>query len=518
MKNRAILYVRVSTDEQADRGYSLRDQEERLIKYCELTSIEVLATYREDHSAKDFNRPEYKKLYEFAKSHKSEIDLLLVVKWDRFSRNAPDSYEVIKNFDKLGIEIQAVEQPLDLSVPENKIMLALYLTAPEVENDRRSMNTISGMRRASMEGRWVCSAPKGYSNRRDEKNKPIIVPDKNAVHIRKAFEQIAEGLKPLEHIRKELNQQGFVCSKSNFATQMRNPVYMGKLKIDAYKNEPETIVDGLHEPIIPEELFYKVQEILDGRRKRTNRPLLQRTRVELPLRGMLHCPVCDQKLTGSGSRGNGGRYFYYHCQYCHKERTRADLVEKHVVDYLKDLKINPDNREIIKKAFKVFLKGQETQSVLTHADNQVKINKVKSRIKVLQDRLADGEITAVDYQEMKQRYEQDLSTLKGQKSTINEFQVDFDKLLKRAMDMMENMDQLYVNAEFNLKRQLIGSIFTGKLYFSENRVRTTELNEAIKQIHRIDKAFRGKKKGQPQNFKQLSCWVAPTGIEPVFKV
>ena len=111
MKKRAILYVRVSTDEQADRGYSLRDQEERLIKYCELMSIEVAATYREDHSAKDFNRPQYKKLYEFAKSHKNEIDLLLVVKWDRFSRNAPDSYEVIKNFDKLGIEIQAIEQP-----------------------------------------------------------------------------------------------------------------------------------------------------------------------------------------------------------------------------------------------------------------------------------------------------------------------------------------------------------------------------------------------------------------------
>jgi site-specific DNA recombinase len=118
----------------------------------------------------------------------------------------------------------------------------------------------------------------------------------------------------------------------------------------------------------------------------------------------------------------------------------------------------------------------------------------------LHDRLADGEITASDYREIKQRYEQDLSTLNGQTRTKNEFQVDFDKLLKRAMDVMENMDQLYVNAEFSLKRQLIGSIFSGKLYFSENRVRTTELNEAIKQIHRIDKAFRDKKKGQPQNF------------------
>lgn len=62
---------------------------------------------------------------------------------------------------------------------------------------------------------------------------------------------------------------------------------------------------------------------------------------------------------------------------------------------------------------------------------------------------------------------------------------------------MKEIDQLYVEADFIFSRQLIGSVFKEKLYFSENQVRTTEMNEAIKQIHRIDKAFRGKKKGQP---------------------
>ena len=49
---------------------------------------------------------------------------------------------------KLGVEPQAIEQPLDLSVPENKMMLAIYLATPEVENDRRALNTYNGMRRA----------------------------------------------------------------------------------------------------------------------------------------------------------------------------------------------------------------------------------------------------------------------------------------------------------------------------------------------------------------------------------
>ena len=63
MKN-AILYVRVSTDEQAKKGFSLRDQEAKLLQYSRDNGMHVLQTYREDYSAKTFNRPEFKKLLE----------------------------------------------------------------------------------------------------------------------------------------------------------------------------------------------------------------------------------------------------------------------------------------------------------------------------------------------------------------------------------------------------------------------------------------------------------------------
>jgi len=56
----AYLYVRVSTDEQKRKGYSLPEQEDRLLKYCEYNNIEVKGIYREDFSAKNFNRPEWK--------------------------------------------------------------------------------------------------------------------------------------------------------------------------------------------------------------------------------------------------------------------------------------------------------------------------------------------------------------------------------------------------------------------------------------------------------------------------
>jgi DNA invertase Pin-like site-specific DNA recombinase len=64
MKN-VILYVRVSTDEQAGRGYSLRDQEQKLINYCQTNNLNILEIFREDYSAKTFHRPEFKKLLDY---------------------------------------------------------------------------------------------------------------------------------------------------------------------------------------------------------------------------------------------------------------------------------------------------------------------------------------------------------------------------------------------------------------------------------------------------------------------
>src|SRR4051812_27193857 len=117
MNKNAILYIRVSTDEQADKGYSLAYQEERLRKYCEINSIQVLAVFKEDHSAKTFERPRFKEMFAFAKKNKKNVDQLLFVKWDRFSRNTRDSYYMIHEFFKLKIEVCAIEQHLDLNIP-----------------------------------------------------------------------------------------------------------------------------------------------------------------------------------------------------------------------------------------------------------------------------------------------------------------------------------------------------------------------------------------------------------------
>ena len=138
---RAVIMSRVSSDEQA-KGFSLGVQYEQLTNYCKRKDIEVVAHYKEDHSAKNFNRPEFQNFLRFAKKNKNTIDYLLVTTWDRFSRNVTDSFVMIRRLRAMGIEVQAIEQPIDFKVPESKAMLALNLVLPEIDNDRRSVTLV----------------------------------------------------------------------------------------------------------------------------------------------------------------------------------------------------------------------------------------------------------------------------------------------------------------------------------------------------------------------------------------
>jgi DNA invertase Pin-like site-specific DNA recombinase len=98
-----------------------------------------------------------------------------------------------------------MEQPLDLEVPEQKVLLAIYLTTPEVDNDRRALNVFHGMRRAKKEGRWMGSRPLGYRISRDQFNKPIIIPEGGLQEelVKNAFLDFSTGLYTAEELRKK---------------------------------------------------------------------------------------------------------------------------------------------------------------------------------------------------------------------------------------------------------------------------------------------------------------------------
>ena len=514
MKKKAILYVRVSTDEQADRGYSLQHQEERLRNYCSLQNIEVVAFFREDHSAKTFERPEFNKLLEFIKKNKRVADCLLFLKWDRFSRNAGDAYYMINTLNRLGVEPQAIEQPLDLSIPENKIMLAFYLAAPEVENDRRSLNTIAGMRRAKKEGRWIAKAPAGYKMTRNDRNQPIVVPDPTSAPIIKwIFEEIANSVYSAEIIFGKAIKKGLKVKRSNFFELIKNPFYCGKIYIPAYKDEEEQYVKGIHEPLISEQLFNVVQEILTGRRRKF--PTKQTAVEELPLRGFLKCSRCGANLTGSKSKGRNQYYFYYHCTPECGERIKAPEANAIICGDIQKLVQFRQKYSPLYEAELVSLFGKELKETIESKDKmRQELQKHRDRVNNAQQLLLDGSLDAADYKEIKARYEPIIRNLEAKLSQTAEENAELNNYVNWGTYFFKNLDRLYFDGDLMIKQQIIGSIFPEKIVFEKNQPRTARLNAIASLICNPVKGFRESKKEKTGKNAGLSTMAPPSGLEP----
>ena len=103
---------------------------------------------------------------------------------------------------KFGVEPQAIEQPLDFNIPENKIMLALYLATPEVKMTKGT-DVFHGMRRAKKEGRALGIAPLGYKTKLQRMEKIFGMQEPQASYVRWVYEELAKGVKPADQIRKE---------------------------------------------------------------------------------------------------------------------------------------------------------------------------------------------------------------------------------------------------------------------------------------------------------------------------
>lgn len=511
----ADLYMRVSTDEQADKGYSQRNQEEVLRKYCEINSIQVRKVIFEDHSAKTFNRPEWNKLLADCKKYKGKSDFVLFTKWDRFSRNTGDAYQMINTLRRLGIEPQAVEQPLDLSIPENKMMLAFYLAAPEVENDRRALNVIYGMRRAKKEGRWMATAPVGYINKTDESGRKYIAPQEPAASLIKwVFQELSNGVLAADQIRRAANKKGLKCSRSNFWTVVRNPIYCGKIFIPKFKDDETYLVQGLHEPLISEGLFYDVQDVLDGKRRKERFNTKIASQDSLPLRGFLICPKCGRMLTGSASKGNCYRYYYYHCISPCGCRFKAEQVNNSFVDELKRFKAHPAVVNLYKTILSSTYKKQATQQQSGSKQLVVEINKVNDRLNKARQLLLSEDIDPTDYRTIKAECEDKLVRLESKlaetaATTVTTASVD--KLIDKAVSTLSQLDVLYTEATVTRKREIISSIFPEKLCFDGNEYRTFRVNEAARLIYQINNELGEIKNRKSSELSHLSGRVAPTG-------
>lgn len=362
------------------------------------------------------------------------------------------------------------------------------------------------------EGRHVNMAPRGYKNSRDENNNPIIEPGKDAHLVSWVFEETAKGVYNVMEIWKRAKSKGLKVGRSQMWNLLRNPIYCGKIFIPAYKDENARTVKATHEPIISQELFDEVQDVLNGRKRKF--PTRQTAKEELPLRGYLVCRYCGGKITGSASKGNGGKYFYYHCQHGCKERFKADLANEELVKKFIEITSNMGVIRTLRESVDVHLRLSKTDKLEQIAKLRLEIEKAKSRISQARKLMLDKEIDANEYREIKEDYEGEIVKLEREIEKISTFDSDLKEQIIFCCDFLEKLPKYFMDADLTAKQQILGSILAEKLVFEEKTYRTIKLKGIVSLICRPAKDFKGNRNEKSSENSELSNLVPGTGFEP----
>ncbi len=340
---RAVAYLRVSSERQVGNT-SIADQAAMLRRWASARSVEIVATFEDDGNSarvgvgavESFDRrPGWVALSGYLRANPARRggpDLILFKDYKRFSRDVVAAQTTIKALRAAGVEVQAAEQPIDWAVPEQKILLGLYLADGEVDNDRRAASTRRGMVARLRAGVFIHHPPVGYRAVHDGGRRGGIEPDPEAAAlVASAFRLAADPARPVDAGRQMLVAafgHHRVRSKSRWAETLANRVYAGEVHVPEADGRPAEWVAGQHARIVPPDVWAAVQARLAGKPEKGRRAPLT---PALALRGLVVCPEghphAGRVLTGSGPRSHtGAQHFYYHTLGAGAYRVRAESV------------------------------------------------------------------------------------------------------------------------------------------------------------------------------------------------
>jgi len=275
MSRKYVIYQRVSTEEQAAEGYSLKAMRERCEHYIQSQEDAELVKIYEDAgysgTLEPSKRPALSQLLTDLKSKKVAFDTVLIWKLDRLSRSLRDTMNLEHILRKANVTLESVTERVDTSSPSGKMFFATIASFGEFESAQIGERTFNAMRSKVAEIPLGGNPPIGY--RRHNKN--LIVDMKQAEAVRKIFRKFLE-VKNYSKVASFLNNrnictaQGKIWNHKSIRRVLSNPTYAGSIAWNKRKGrlrcsnplEKWIVKEGRHEAIVSKRVFDKVQNIL----------------------------------------------------------------------------------------------------------------------------------------------------------------------------------------------------------------------------------------------------------------
>ncbi len=536
-KRRKIIaiYCRVSTDEQAEFGYSIDEQKRLLEEWCKANDYIIYKCYSDRGiSGKNIkDRPALKELLSDAKEGK--FDMVISWKINRVSRKLEDVLKIVNLLEKNNITFKSYSEPFETDTPAGRMQFQMMALIGEFERGTIAQNVKMGMIAKAKSGNWCGGRVLGYdlvpNNSPEEEKKgknKLEINEKEAEIVRFIFNEYSKG-KGYKAITNQINKLGYKTKKgNNFSVGsirdiLTNPVYIGEIRYNVRQNwsekrrrniNPNPIrVKGKHEAIIDRELWDKVQLILESKKGKPSRIY----DGEYPLTGILRCPKCGagmviSRTTNTLADGTKKRIAYYCCgnwknkgtSVCNSNTIRVDKANEYVFKKIEELVSNEAMIKAVVKNINKERKDKVKPAKRLLGDIDKELEKLDKRKRKIFEAYEDDILTKEEFQTRKDELNEKIRILEEEKkpllNTISE-DVSEEIPYEFIKDILKNFSKVLNSSVSREQQKKLLHMIISEITMNESReIDSIKLNINDKLVEYLVKEGGVPIKGIPSSF------------------
>ena len=304
--------------------------------------------------------------------------------------------------------------------------------------------------------------------------------------LQAAWELMATGTKSLREMARILEDQGvrdrrkgykeYVLRPQTLSGIFRNKFYAGKVVSKKYGDE----VQGQHTPMVTEEMFYRVQAILDGRNRNAAQALSRRSldSADFPLRRVVTCGRCGKSFTGAWSKGKNKLYGYYFCvDRCGPGSSMPiKAVDDVTEELIKKISLKPKTAELINAFLRrtYYLRIGALQQMRDQAE--IELKKVYQTRQQLIEKNMSGVYSDDIFKEQNKLLEEKIKAIQATKNdTVNE-KYYLGAISQFIRDKLTDLAGTLANSDLERKRVLMCSIFPQGLQWAYPGYSNTQIS------------------------------------------
>lgn len=444
------IYVRVSTEEQAKEGFSIRAQEQKLKDYARIKEWAIHKIYIDEGiSGKNItDRPQINQLIKDIK--KGLVKNVLIFKIDRLTRNTSDLIYLINLFNEYNCAFNSLCESIDTQTPSGRMFIKIIGIFAEFERENIVERTKLGFERKVKEGYSLCTRTASYGYTRNIGDKIQKINEKEAVIVREVFDMFVHHGKSFLDIAKNLNERNIPTKENSvwIARSIRNMLtncnYIGKVRYATKDEERNFEVQGNHEPIISNELYEEAQELIS---KISKKSYTKRPKEENYFSGVLYCAKCGARLVTHNDlyKNKSGEKIFksgYRCSnYIRKTCSASNISQKSVetafMDYIEQIEdfsaINEIQLEENRKA------KDNNIKLIEKLNNQLK--NLENKEKEILSSYVDNNLNFDRYIQLKDYIEDEKYKICKQLEEVSAIEEDTEEMIIKKEDIIKNLKE-----------------------------------------------------------------------------